>query len=432
MTPEIVGLICVGLLFLLMILGVPIVYSVGFSGCVSALVLYGIHGFGKLGQAAFHQLFNQSWVPLPLFVFLGCMVARTRLAEDLFYAAYCWLGSIRGGLVAAAIIGEGVLAAALGTSAATAIAVGKVAVPQFEKYNYKRGFSLGAILCGGILGPLIPPSATFIIIGIIAQLSIAELFIAGIIPGIICALMLMGTAVLLANLNPRLAPVTPRVTWREKIRAMKQVWPVLLLMAGVLGSIYFGIATPSEAAAIGCSTMIILGIALYRIPYTVILDAAREAAIINGMVLFIMVGAYWFTYVIGGSDISVYIEKSIIGTRMSPWVIIIFINILLLFLGCILDPLTITFLTIPIFMPLIKKLGFDPVWFAVVFAVNTQIGLITPPMGPDLFAIRTVFDVPSNEIWRGTLPFLGVLILFLALVVAFPELSLFLPRHMIR
>lgn len=426
---EAVAIACVAMLFGLMLLGVPIVYSVGFSGCVSALLLFGSSGLGKLGQAAFHQLFNQSWVPLPLFVFLGCMVARTRLAEELFYAAYCWLGSLRGGLVAAAIVGEGILAAALGTSAATAITVGKVAVPQFERYGYKRGFSLGALLCGGILGPLIPPSATFIIIGVIAQLSIAQLFLAGILPGIVCMFMLCTTALLIAHYKPTLAPESPRVSWAERIKSLRYVLPVVLLMMTILGTIYLGIATPSEAAAVGCCVMIILGLLLYKMSVREIVDAALEAAVINGMILFIMVGAYWFTYVIGSSNAGEMVEKVCLSLGINRWFIIISINIFLLFLGCLIDPLTITFLTIPIFMPIITKLGFDPVWFAVVFAVNTQIGLITPPMGPDLFAVRTVFDVPSAEIMRGVVPFLVVLLLFLALVVAIPPLSLFLPRY---
>ncbi len=213
MEPIMVGILCIFGLFVLMMLGVPIVYSLGFVGVAAGLLCYGSSCLPKVGWTPFHMLFNLSWTPLPLFVLLGSIIAETAIGRDLFKAAANWLGRIRGGLIVSGIMGEAVMAATLGTSAATVIVVGKVAVPEFERYGYNRSLSLGGLLAGGALGPLIPPSATFIIISVLANLSLGKLFIAGIIPGILLASMLAITAVLICWRRPEFAPLTERVSW---------------------------------------------------------------------------------------------------------------------------------------------------------------------------------------------------------------------------
>lgn len=428
---TIVSLLCILGLFLLMMLGVPIVYSLGFCAVAAGLYCFGTACLPKVGWTPFHMLFNLAWTPLPLFVFLGSIIAQTAIGQDLFKAAANWLGRIPGGLIISGIMGEAAMAATLGTSAATIVVMGKVAVPEFERYGYNRSLSLGALLAGGALGPLIPPSATFIIISVLANLSLGKLFIAGIIPGIILATMLAIPAILICSLRPKLAPRAERASWGERFSSLKRVWPIAVVILAILGSIYMGVATPTESAGVGCVLVLLIAVLFFRLRWDGLRRAMIEAAVINAMILFIMVGASFFTYVVGSANVAKYLLTITGSSAMSPWLVIIFINIILLFLGCILEPLTITLLTIPIFIPLIVSLGFDPLWFGVVFAVNTQIGLITPPMGIDLFAVKTIFNIPTGEILRGVTPFLLMTLLFLVLIIALPELSLWLPSMMV-
>ncbi len=429
--PGTTGIIVVAALFVLMMLGVPIVYSLGFSGMMGALLSYGPTALHKAGASPFSTAFNLSWTALPLFVLLGTIIAASGMGEGVFKAAGYWLSRVRGGLVAAGIIGEGVLAAALGTSAATIIVVGKVAVPEFDRTGYNRGYALGALLAGGILGPLIPPSATFIIIGVIAGLSIGKLFIAGIIPGLLLIVFLSLPAIAMAYLKPGLAPKGYPVPWRERWRSLKGVWPIVVVMGSILGAIYGGIATATETAAVGVVVTLFIAVVFFKMRWRQLKEALREAAMINGMILFIIFAANFFTYVLGSTNVASGLEDMVGASGLPPYAVIVIINVILIILGCILDPITITLLTIPIFMPLIQSLGFDPIWFAVMFAINTQIGLITPPMGTDLFAVRTIFNIPTNQILKGVTPFLLFELVFLGIIVAFPQLTLWLPSMMI-
>ncbi len=429
--PGTIGIIVVAALFVLMMIGVPIVFSLGVSGIIGALLGYGAPALAKAGASPFSTAFNLSWTALPLFVLLGTIIASSGMGEGVFRAASNWLSRLRGGLVAAGVIGEGVLAAALGTSAATIIVVGKVAVPEFERQGYQRGYSLGGLLAGGALGPLIPPSATFIIVGVIAGLSIGKLFIAGIIPGILLIAFLSIPAIAMAYLRPGLAPKGYKVSWHERWASLRGVWPILVVMASILGAIYGGIATATETAGVGVVVALIIAIVFFKMRWKQLKEALKEAALINGMILFIIFAANFFTYVLGSTNVASGLEDIVGSSGIPPYGVIVIINVIILILGCILDPITITLLTIPIFIPLIESLGFDPIWFTVMFCINTQIGLITPPMGTDLFAVRTIFNIPTGQIIRGVTPYLLCELAFLALIVAFPQLSLWLPSLMI-
>jgi C4-dicarboxylate transporter DctM subunit len=431
MDPATTSLLCVLGLFVFMMLGIPIVYSLGFAAVFTGLFAYGPSVLYKVGLAPFSMLFNLAWTPLPLFVLLGAIIGESGMGKDLFRAAANWLSRVRGGLIVAGILGEAMLAATLGTSAAAIIVVGKVAVPEFEKQGYDRGFSLGALLAGGVLGPLIPPSATMIIYAVLSNVSLGRLFIAGIIPGIILAIFLSIPAVVISWLKPGLAPKTYSVSWRVRFSSLKGIWPIALVMFSILGTIYFGIATPTETAGVGSFVVAILAILFFRLRWAGLRNAIVEAATVNGMILFIITAASFFTYVVGSTNIAQELLSFVESGAISPWQVIVIINIILLVLGCLIDPITITLLTIPIFVPLIISLGMDPIWFGVLFVVNTQIGLITPPMGVDLFAVKTIFNVPTGDIIRGVAPFLFVELIFLAMISAFPQISLWLPDMMV-
>lgn len=424
------GLLALAGMFVCMMMGVPIAFSLGFCGLLAGLLSLGGICFYKLGGVPFHFLYNFSWTPLPLFVLLGAVVAETDIGKDLFYAVRCWLSRLRGGLVITGIWGEAFMASILGTSAATVIVVGKVAVPEFERYGYNRSLGLGALLAGGVLGPLIPPSATMIVYAVLAELSLGRLFIAGMIPGIILAFMLSATAFLICTFRPQLAPLVENVSWRERFSSITKIWPVVVVMLAVLGSIYLGIATPTEAAGCACVIVIFVAIFFFKLRWDGLRRSMIEAVAINSMIMLILVGASFFTYIIGSANIAKYLYNLVEAFGIQPWQVIISINVILLILGCLIDPLTIVMLTVPIFVPLITSVGFDPLWFGVIFVVNAQIGMITPPMGIDLFAIKTVFDIPTGDIIRGVAPFLIIEIIFLAAIILFPQLSLWLPSTM--
>jgi C4-dicarboxylate transporter DctM subunit len=431
MSPMLITLVAVLGLFVLMMAGVPIAYSLGFSAVVAGLLAFGTSILPKVGWTPFHMLFNLAWTPLPLFILIGSLIAETTMGTDLFRAAMRWLSRVPGGLIAASIMGEAVMAATLGTSAACIMVVGKVAVPEFERYGYNRSLGLGAMLAGGVLGPLIPPSATMIIYSCLTDTSLGHLFIAGIIPGILLAGMLSSLAVTICLVRPQYGPPAGGFSWRERFASLSRIWPVVVVILSILGSIYLGVATPTESAGVGCVVVLLLAVFLFGLRWNGIRRAIVDAAVINGMILFILIGAAFFTYVVGSANVAEYLSTFLNSSGLSPWVVIIFMNIVYLALGFILDPLTITFLTIPIFFPLIESLGFDPVWFGIVFVVNTQIGLITPPMAIDLFAVRTVFNIPTGDIIRGVTPFLLIELVFLAIIIIFPQISLWLPSLMV-
>jgi C4-dicarboxylate transporter, DctM subunit len=401
------------------------------SSIIVAFFAFGMSAFDKLGQTTFFFLFNLAWTPLPLFVLMGCLIAETDIGGDLFRAARNWLSRVPGGLISATIWAEAGMAAALGASAPCIIGVGKVAGPELEKYNYNKPFSMGALLCGGILGPLIPPSAVMIIFAILTNTSVGRLFMAGVIPGIILALMLSLTPVIMCIRNPALGPVAGSVRWSERFGSLRRVWPIVIIILAVLGTIYLGIATPTEAAGVGCFVVLIIALVIYRMKGKALMRALTESALVNAMLMITVIGSNFFAYVIGSSALTTTLTNLVRSAGISPWLIVVSINVGLLVLGCFLDGMTIMLVTIPVFVPLLTHMGFDSLWVGVWYVVNMEIGLITPPMGINLFVTSNVFKVPNSILIKGAIPFLAVAVVFLFVVIAVPQLSLWLPGVMI-
>jgi C4-dicarboxylate transporter DctM subunit len=426
------AIICVAGMLVFLIIGVPIAYSVGFVSIIVGFATFGSLCLQKVGWMTFHLLYNLSWTPLPLFTLMACIIAETKIGEDLYRAARNWLSRVPGGLISASIWGEAGMAAALGASAPTIVAVGKVAVPEFERYSYNKALGLGALVCGGVLGPLIPPSATMIIFAILSNVPLGRLFIAGIVPGLILAMMLSIVPVILCSRNPALGSKVGSVSWVERFSSLRRVWPVALVMLCVLGSIYMGIATPTEAGGVGAFVVLVIAVAFYGLRWKGLYRAMIETALINAMILIILVGTQFFAYVVGSSAMAENLATLVTSLNLPPTLIIVCIMVVLLILGCFIEGITIMMLTIPIFVPMVLALGYDPLWFGILYVTNMEIALITPPMGINLFLVRNTFDIETGELLRGILPFLCVLILFLALMVAFPELSLWLPGMMIK
>jgi C4-dicarboxylate transporter, DctM subunit len=416
----------------LMMIGLPLYAVIGALGVIGAYLAWGVPGITKLGLVVYQQFFDLQWTPMPLFVFLACILSETTIGEEVFEAGSKWLSRLPGGLIVASIVAEAGLAACIGSSTTCTLTVGKVAVPQMEKLGYNKAFGVSALLVGGVLGPLIPPSIPMIVYAMMARQSISDLFIAGIIPGILLVLMLSVYAIVAVILKPQLAPSKAGGTWKEKIFSIRKVWPVVVLMACILGGVYLGIMTPTEAAGVGAVVILIIAIVFYQFRLPHLIKAIKEAAVCNGMIGLMMVGVMLFTYVVATSGLPQMMAKSLLGLGISPWAIIVMINIILLILGCFVDTLTIILLTLPFFVPLVSGLGFDLIWFGVLMTVNTEIGLITPPMGLNLFVAKSVFDIPIGPLIRAAMPWMLVLLVFLFVLIAFPSISLWLPSMMFK
>jgi tripartite ATP-independent transporter DctM subunit len=425
---AIIGIFAV---IVLAILGIPLAYSLLFISIV--IILFGLQqpaSLIKLGTATFAAFYNMTWVPLPLFILLAYIINETAIATDILAAANKWLSRIPGGLVVSSVFGEAMMAAAIGSSSVTILSVGKVALPEMERLNYKRDFSLGALLAAGVLGPLIPPSIPLVVYGIIAQQDIGKLLVAGIVPGVILAFMLAGWSVITCVKHPNWAPLPSAVTWGDRLMSIRKVWPIILVMVAIIGSIYLGIATAAEAAGIGVVISLLIAIVSYKFRLRNLFQAMSETATLIGMIGLMIVAATVFTFSIGISGLAQSIADFIMDMGLSPWFVIIAINIVIIIAGCIMDTLAIVLVTVPIFVPVIIHLGFDPIWFGIVMVVNTEIGLITPPIGLNTFITSQVFKISIFDLLRGVFPFLMILLIFLVITIAFPELSLWLPGLM--
>jgi C4-dicarboxylate transporter DctM subunit len=422
--------LCIIFMIFLLVLGVPIAFSLGFSAVIFGTLAFGPMALQKIGLTTFSLFYNYSWTPLPLFVLMACIITETTIGEGLYKAARNWISGLPGSLVSATIMGEALLASAVGVSGAAIVALGKVAEPEFKRYGYDRNMSLGGMMCGGVLGPLIPPSTPLIIYGIIANVSVGHLLIAGILPGVVLAVMLAAVPLILCWRNPSLGPPSPSVSWKTRIMSLKTVWPVIVVMVSIIGSIFFGIATPTEAAGIGSVVILIIAVAFFGLRWKGVYRAMIEAAVINSMMLVIIVAASFFSYMLASAGVGNFLGSMISSLNVPPILIIIALMVLYLILGTIFDAITITMLTIPIFAPLVTQLGYDLVWFGILYVVNTEIGLITPPMGINLFFVRNVFNINTTDILKGSIPFLIALVLFLVVVLLVPDLALLLPNMM--
>jgi len=429
LTPVI---LCVGIMILMLNIGLPIAYAVGFSAMIVGFFTYGTVALEKLGWTTFQTLFVTAWTPLPLFTFIGFIIAQTKIGEDLFRAARTWLSRLPGALVVSSILAEAGVAATLGSSGATILTVGPVALPELEKFSYDRKMSLGALTCGGVLGPLIPPSATAIIIAALAGdvVPLGRLLIAGILPGLLLAVLLSIVPIVKCARNPSLGPSAGRVSWSERFSSIKRVWPVLLIFFFILGSIFFGVATATEAGGVGAFIVLIVGIFVYGLKAKDVYRAMIDTVKVNAAILFIIVGASFFSYIVGSGSLSKQLVSWVKVLGPNPILVVICIQVLLLILGCLIDGMTIMLITIPIFLPLIVSLGLNPLWFAILYEVNMEIALITPPMAINFFLVKNVFNISSSDLMEGVAPYLAMLVAFLFVLVAFPPLSTWLPGLM--
>jgi len=432
MTPLTIGLIGICILFIFLFLGMPIGIAMGMVGFAGFATLRGWNAaLGILTTVPYRTFASYDFSVVPLFILMGAFCFHAGLSKDLYDTVYRWLGHFRGGLALANVAACAGFAAVSGSSTATAATMGTVALPEMERYNYDSALATGSVAAGGTIGILIPPSVGLIIYGIIAEQSIGKLFLAGFIPGVLEAVFYLITIFIICRINPRLGPPGPESTWGERILSLKNTWIILLLFLLVLGGIYLGIFTPTEAAGVGAFGSFLSALLRGRLNWLTLKESLFETLRNTAMILIIVLGALILGYFLAVSRVPFTLADMITGIEMNRYVILIFILIFLLFLGTIIDAPAMILLITPIFYPVAEKLGFDPIWFGIIIVRMCEMALITPPVGLNVFVIKGVAkDVPMYTIFRGIIPFLMADVCHIALLIAVPQLSLFLPSLM--
>lgn len=432
MQPIVVGWISLGLLLVLLFSGLHIGVVMGLIGFVGMVYLNGWDGgLGVLKTTPYTTFSSYDLSVIPLFVLMGEFCFQGGISTDLYYAANKFLGTLRGGLAMATIAACAAFSAVSGSSVATAATMATAALPEMRRYNYDDALATGALAAGGTLGILIPPSVILIIYGMMAQQSIGQLFVAGFLPGILLALLFMAVIAFRCWRNPRLGPAAPPSSWGEKIKSLKNTWIVLLLFLLVIGGIYFGLFSPNEGAGIGAAGAFFFALGRRRLGWKQFKASILETLQTSGMIFFIMVGAFILGYFLAVTRLPAELSALITGLHVNRYIIWTFIVILYLILGCIMDSLAMVLLTVPILYPLVcgpGGLGFDPIWFGIMIVIVVEMGLITPPVGMNVFVIRGMTDVPTFTIFRGIFPFLYMELFIVVLLTAFPVIALWLPN----
>jgi len=419
-------------IFALALLRVPLAFAMALVGVVGVGVTRGwAPAFASAVQVVQETGFAYTLSVIPLFVLMGNFVARAGLAHELFHAAYAFIGHRRGGLAHATVAACAGFGAICGSSIATAATMSKVAYPSMQKLGYSDAMSTGVIASAGTLGIMIPPSTIMVIYGIITETNIGQLFAAGVIPGIMTALLMMLTIVLMAAHDPDHAPAGERCTWAERWQALRGIWGVLLLVIVVLGGIYGGFFTATEGAGMGASGAFLFALARGRLNWRTLYEVLVESSRTTAMLFALLISATIFANFVNFTALPGDLKGWITGMGLSPVMVITLMMAVYVLLGTVMEELTMVLLTIPLFFPVVVQLGFDPVWFGVLIVMVIQIGLISPPVGMNLFVLNTLLpNVSLGTIFRGVWPQVLVLVITLAILLAFPGLSLWLPSMM--
>lgn len=431
MSPVETGIIGIIILIAILFSGMHIGVGMGLIGFLGFAYLSGFNSaLGVLKTVPYSTFSQFDLSVIPLFILMGAFAFNAGLSEDLYRAVYKWLGHLRGGLAMATVGACACFAAICGSSLATAATLGSVALPEMKKYNYDPALATGSIAAGGTIGILIPPSVILVIYGIITELSIGKLFLAGFIPGILEAIFYMITISILTKINPSLGPRGPKTTLGEKFIAVSKTWEVFFLFLLVIGGIYLGVFTPNEAAGVGACGALVFGLLRKKLKWKNFKESFIDTGKTTGMIFLIIFGAMLLGYFLSVAKLPAELARFVSELPVNRYVILIMILIVFLLLGCVMDSMAIVLLTVPIFYPLILKLGFDPIWFGILVTRMTEIGLITPPVGLNVYIIKGISDVPMGTIFKGIIPFLIADLFEVALLIAIPELSLFLPSLM--
>jgi len=420
-------------LFALMLLRVPVGIAMGTVGVLGFGYMIGDIGpaLKLLAQSPIRTATDAEFAVIPLFLLMGGFASASGMSRELFRASNTFLGHLRGGLGIATIVACGGFAAICGSSVATAATFSRVAYPEMRQYGYPQSFATGVIAAGGSLGIMIPPSTVFAVYGLITEQDIGKLFIAGILPGLLAVGMYIATINIIAFLRPGFLPAAPRHSWGERIQAARDVWAVVLLFVFIIGGLYGGLFTATEAAGMGAGGALIISVLRRKLSRADFWRCLIESLRTTAAVFTILIGALIFGYFLTITQVPQKVTEFLTGLGLGPYGVLVLIMLMYLVLGCIMDAMAMIILTIPIVFPVIKTLGFDPIWFGVIIVMTVELGLIHPPVGMNVFVIKSVVkDVKLSTVFYGVLPFVVTDICRLAILIALPILATWLPSHM--
>ncbi len=432
MSIEWITILMFGSLFFLLGLGLPVAFACGSVGVIFTAFLQGAAAVNIVPTRIFGLMTNYLLAAIPLFIFMACILERSGIIEDLYELVYQWFGVLKGGVASATIVACTLLAAMVGVIGASEVTMGVIALPQMLKRQYNKFIACGSILAGGTLGILIPPSVMLIVYGLVDNSSIGRLYAGAILPGLMLAGMFILYVTIRCYIKPSLGPPIPveeRLPIARKLRLLGRVIAPGILIFLVLGTIFTGIAAPTEAAGVGAAGAIILTLIQRKLNWKGLVQAAESTLKSSAMVMWTIFGANIFVglYVmVGGGR---FVTDLLLGSGLGNWGVVIIMQLILIFLGCFIDWVGIIMLCVPIFGPIVRQLGFDPVWFGVLFATNLQISFLSPPFGYALFYLKGVAppEISTTDIWKSSVPFIGLQVLGVVLVMVFPQIVLFLP-----
>jgi len=432
MSIEMISILLFGSMFFFLASGLPVAFVLGGLGTVFTAIFWGPESLFIIVARTFSMMSTTTLVAAPLFVLMATTLERSGVAEDLFEMMYRWSGGLRGGLAVGTVLACTLIAAMSGIASTGVVVMGVMALPAMLKRGYDKRLATGCILAGGVLGPLVPPSIALVLYGTIAQVSIGELFAGGMGAGLLCSFLIIGYILIRCYFNPKLGPAIPvedRSDWRAKISSLKGVILPLALIISVLGSIYTGIATPTEAAAVGAFGAFVCSAIHRRLDWQLIKDVAYSTIKVQGFMMWILFSAQAFAAIYMGLGASRMVINLVQTYEIGWWTMLISIQVVWFLLGLVIDAWSILMITLPILLPLLPMYGFDPLWLGVLYAINTQTGYLTPPFGTMLFMMKGIApkEVTMNDIYRSITPFVITQLVGLALCIAFPVLVTWLP-----
>ncbi|MEN9689393.1 MAG: hypothetical protein RI998_1390 [Pseudomonadota bacterium] len=432
LSPDAVALIGFVALFTLMLLRVPVGMAMGLVGVCGYGYIAGSGPALKLiGQTSMRTVTDYTFGVIPMFMLMGAFVSVSGVSRELFRAANAFIGHLRGGLGVATVVACGGFAAICGSSVATAATFSSVAYPEMRRFGYPQSFSTGVIAAGGTLGAMLPPSTVLAVYAILTQQDIGKLFMAGIVPGILAMLMYVLTIVIIVKVRPDWLPRGPQTTWPERMAGIKDVWAPVLLFVFVIGGLYGGYFTPTEAGGVGATGAFLLGVLRGKLDragtLTALLSATRTAAAVFTVLIGALIFGYFLTITQVPQNLTAYVSELGLGRYQ----VLALIMVMYLLLGCLMDAMAMIILTVPIIFPIIVQLGFDPIWFGIIIVMTVELGLIHPPVGMNVFVIKSVVpDVSFTTIFKGVIPFVLTDLLRLVILIAFPVIALWLPSQM--
>lgn len=433
MSGELVSLVTLGLLVGILATGIPLAFATGITAVVLTLWLFSADALLLVPSRVFSLMNNYALIAVPLFVLMGCILERAGVIERLFHAIHVWSGRLNGGLAVGTLICSTLLAAMVGVIGAEIVLLGLICLPAMLERGYNRKLALGVICAGGSLGTLLPPSIVLIVYGLVAQVSISDLFAAAILPGLLLASLYIAYVIILCKRNPEIGPLAPKeeldMGLMEKVSLARALVLPLLLITSVLGSLYLGVATPTETAAIGVLGALIIAAVNGQLSVELLKTAVGTTGKTVSMLAWIFFGASALVSVYTLAGGTSFLQGAIGGLPVPDLMVVVVMMLILIVLGAFIDWIGIVLLTMPIFVPVVQEMGMDPVWFGILFTMNMQISYLTPPFGPAAFYLKSVApaDVSLGEIFASLIPFIGLQVLALFLVLLFPDIALFLP-----